>query len=391
MLKKQDIATDILGVIILSLLFINQFMFKAKARIGEKIGLTAKECLGANYTILLILTVLLLLLIFMKQNKESLNFLCGIIASFCFGLVVLFAGQAVNVVEVDNPSGRVSMSFGCYLYICLAYLIEVKCNEYITKSWKRFLVIMIGFIIVVFSFTTGQMDGLSVMKEYTTYQAQFMQYLQNHLSMSFKVVISGTIIGIPLGWVAFKREKVGRIISGILNIIESIPSLALICVMMFPLSWLSNQFPVLKDHGIAGVGATPVFCALFCYSLFQIVNSMYGALKVVGKQYIEAARGMGMTTLQIFKKVEFPIILPVIISGIRVSLTATILGVTIGSYIGYGGLGKFILQGLNGFAIDIVMLGTIPIMGMVFLFDFSLKKLVDFIALYRKYRGAVRV
>ena len=83
--------------------------------------------------------------------------------------------------------------------------------------------------------------------------------------------------------------------------------------------------------------------------------------------------------------------MPIIISGIRVSLTSTILGVTIGSYIGYGGLGKFILQGLNGFAIDIVMLGTLPIMGMVFLFDFILKKLVDFIEFYRKTKGVVNV
>ena len=118
---------------------------------------------------------------------------------------------------------------------------------------------------------------------------------------------------------------------------------------------------------------------------------MYGALKVVNSQYIEAARGMGMTARQIFQKVEIPIILPVVISGIRVSLTATILGVTIGSYIGYGGLGKFILQGINGFAIDIVMLGTLPIMGLVFLFDFVLKKLVILVEVYRKSKGVVRV
>ena len=107
--------------------------------------------------------------------------------------------------------------------------------------------------------------------------------------------------------------------------------------------------------------------------------------------HVDAAKGMGMTTIQIFTKVELPIILPVILSGIRVSLTATILGVTIGSYIGYGGLGKFILQGLNGFAIDIVMLGTIPIMGMVLLFDFTLKKVVLIIEMFRKAKGAVKI
>ena len=390
MVKRQDIATDILGLLMLLLLFLNQFMFQAAARIGAKEGLKASECLGANYGILVGLTVLALLLIILKGDKENLNFLCGIIVSVCLGCVVLFAGQAANVVELPE-GGRISMSLGCYLYIVLAYLAEVKCNEYITKQWKRFVVIAIGLIIIAVSFATGQMNGLSVMKEYASYQDQFWEYFRNHIRMAFQVVVSGIIVGVPLGWLAYKKVKAGRVINGILSTIESIPSLALICVMMLPLSWISNQFPVLKEHGIAGVGATPVFCALFCYALFQIVNSMYGALKVVNSQYIEAARGMGMTARQIFQKVEIPIILPVVISGIRVSLTATILGVTIGSYIGYGGLGKFILQGINGFAIDIVMLGTLPIMGLVFLFDFVLKKLVILVEVYRKSKGVVRV
>ena len=136
MLKRQDIATDILGLIMLLLLFVNQFMFKAKARIGEKDGMTAKECLGANYIILLGITVLLIVLIVLKGKHENLNFLTGIVASVCFGGVILFAGQAVNVVELTEASGRVSMSVGCYLYICLAYLVEVKCNEYIEKKCK---------------------------------------------------------------------------------------------------------------------------------------------------------------------------------------------------------------------------------------------------------------
>ncbi|MEZ3488203.1 MAG: ABC transporter permease [Lachnospiraceae bacterium] len=391
MLKKQDVAADLLALLLFSLLFLNQFMFKAAARVGEKEGLTAGECLGANYVILLVLTAALIVLVFLKADRENLNFLAGIVASACLGCAVLFAGQAVNVVEVASENGRVSMSVGCYLYIGLAYLIEVKCNEYIGKVWKRFLVIAVGFGIVAASFLTGQLDGLSVMKEYTTYQKQFAECFGNHIGMAFKVVVCGVVVGVPLGWYAYKHARAGKVISTILNTIESIPSLALICVMMFPLSFLSNRFPFLKDHGIAGVGATPVFCALFCYALFQIVNSMYGALKVVDKQYIDAARGMGMTVRQIFTKVELPIILPVIISGIRVSLTATVLGVTIGSYIGYGGLGKFILQGLNGFAIDIVMLGTLPIMGLVFLFDFVLKKLVVLIEIHRKAKGVVKV
>lgn len=391
MLKKQDIATNILCIILTAILFVDQFMFKAELRIGDKIGLNAKESLGSNYIIILALTFLLLILVIIKEDKENLNFISGMVASACLGCAVLFAGQAANVVELSSKSGRVSMSIGCYLYIVISYLVAAKCNEYIHKMWKRFIVIITGIVIAVISVAMGQLEGLSIVKEYMTYKPQFYEYFNNHISMAFKVVIAGVFIGIPLGWFAYKHSKVGKIISTILNTIESIPSLALICIMMFPLSAISNKFPILREYGISGVGATPVFCALFCYSLFQIVNSMYGALDVVDNEYIDVARGMGMTNIQIFVKVELPIILPIIISGIRVSLTATILGVTIGSYIGYGGLGKFILQGLNGFAIDLVMLGTLPIMGLVLLFDFSFKKIIDFIERYRKFKGVLKI
>ncbi|MEW9077158.1 ABC transporter permease [Terrisporobacter glycolicus] len=391
MLKKQDIATNLLCIILVAILFMNQFMFKAEQRIGDKIGLSAKECLGSNYMIILTLTFILLIVVIIKEDKENLNFISGMLASICLGCAVLFAGQAVNVVELSSASGRVSMSLGCYLYILLAYLVIAKCNENIHTTWKRFVVIITGIAISVISAAMGELDGLSIVKEYMVYKSQFYEYFSNHLSMSFKVVISGVFVGIPLGWFVYKNSKIGKVISAILNTIESIPSFALICIMMFPLSVISKIFPILREYGISGVGSTPVFCALFCYSLFQIVNSMYGALDIVDKEYINVARGMGMTTMQIFIKVELPIIFPIIISGIRVSLTATILGVTIGSYIGYGGLGKFILQGLNGFAIDLVMLGTLPIMGLVLLFDFCFRKLIDLIESYRKIKGAIKI
>lgn len=391
MLKKQDFATIILGIVLIILLFTNQFMFTAKSRIGEKIGLTAQNCFGENYIIILVLTILLCILIIFKQKNENLNFITGILASICFGLTILFAGQSVNVVKLSSSSARISMSIGCYSYLVLAYIIQVKCNEEINKTWKRFIVITLGILIATAAFFAGQLDGLSIFVEYYNRKSQFHKEFLNHITMSFSVVISGIIIGIPLGWITFKKEKIGNIISTILNGIESIPSLALICVMMFPLAFISNHVDFLRKLGFSGVGATPVFCALLFYSLFQIVNSMYGALKVFDKKYIEIAMGLGMTNNQIFTKVELPIILPIIISGIRVSLISTILGVTIGSYVGYGGLGMFILQGLNGFVIDIVLLGTLPIMAMVFAFDFLFKKLVDGIEYIRKVRGIINI
>lgn len=391
MFKKQDVATVILGIGLMVLLFTNQFMFQGAARVGAKIGMTAKECLGANYSIFLSMTIILMILILVKQNKEGLNFICGIWASVCFGLVVLFAGQAVHVVDLKTESARISMSIGCYAYLICIFLIEAKCSEYLKKKWKKILVTAIGLFITAWAFLSGQLDGLSVMIEYFNKQSQFQAELVKHLKMSIAVVVAGVIIGVPLGWIAYKKKRVGRVITSILNTLESIPSLALICAMMFPLAFISNHFKRLRMIGFSGVGATPVFFALLFYALFQIVNSMYGALKVVDKQYIEAARGMGMTNVQTFFKIEFPIILPVIISGIRVSLISTILGVTIGAYVGFGGLGMFILQGVTGFAIDIILLVTIPIMMMIFGFDFLLKELVVLIEYVRRTRGMVKI
>lgn len=391
MKKKYDIAVVILVVMMTIILFSNNFGFKAASRIGSKELISAKDFLGSYYPILIGITAVLLILVIMKKENEKLSFVAGILSSICFGLTILFSGLSNNSIKLPTSSGRISMSIGCYTYLLLAYLVCAKCNENIQKPWKRFAVLAIGILIAIISVSSGKLDGLSVMKEYSTYKLEFHNYFVNHIKMSFKVVIFGVIIGIPLGWIVFKYNSARKIITTVLNTIESIPSLALLSIMMIPLSIISNKFPVLKEYGISGVGETPVFCALFLYSLFYIVNSMYGALKTVDKRYIDVAKGMGMTTLQTFIKIELPIITPIIVSGIRVSMTGTILGITIGSYIGFGGLGKYILQGLNGFAIDIVMLGTIPVMVMVLFFDFIFKSIIVIIDDYRKIKGRVKI
>lgn len=391
MLKKHDVATIVLGMILVVLLFTDQFMYMGESRVGAKHGLRAGECMGANYPIFLGLTIVLLIFILIKKENEILNFVTGMLASVCFGLAILFVGQAANVVELPSDKSRISISIGCYAYLVLVYIIEVKCNEYLKKGWQKFLVIGLGIIFGALVLVTGQLDGLSIMIEYYSRYRKFHDEFLAHIHMVLKVVLWGILLGVPLGWISFKKERVGKIISTILSTLESIPTIALICVLMFPLAFLNNTFPALKALGISGVGETPVFCALLCYALFQIVNSMYGALKVIDKRYIEIGYGMGMTTFQIFMKIELPLILPVLVSGIRVALISTILGTTIGAYAGYGGLGTFIIAGSRGFAIDLILLATLPIMAMIFFFDFILKKLANSFEYIRQAKGRVKV
>lgn len=391
MKRKQDIANIVMGITAIIVLFINNFMIVSESRVGKKIGISAGNSLGSNFIPLVIMTIIIMVLILKKGESEKLNFITGLIASITFGLVVLFAGQSTNVIESTSSNFRISMGVGFYLFLVCMYAIEVKCNQFIQKEWKKYLIIGTGLVLTVVWIKLGQLDGLSIMIEYYSRQVQFHKEFLNHIKISLSVVICGAIIGIPLGCLAFKKKTLGKFITSILNIIESIPSLALICALMLPLALVSNKVLFLQKIGFSGIGATPVFFALLFYSLFQIVHSMYGALKVVDKQYIESARAMGMSGISIFIKIELPIILPVIISGIRVSLIQTISGATVGAYAGFGGLGMFILAGNSGFAIDLILLGTIPIMGLIFTFDFLLKLLVDILENIRKHRGMVEV
>ena len=209
--------------------------------------------------------------------------------------------------------------------------------------------------------------------------------------MVVRVIISAIVIGIPLGWIGHKNNKIRSMVSAILNTIESIPSIAFIFLLIYPLSYLNRQLPFAEALGISGLGAAPVFVALLFYALFQIVNTMYGALDSIDDHYIEVGQGMGMTKQQIFWKVELPLILPVMISGIRLSLTITIAGTALGAFAGYGGLGSFILAGSKGFAIDQILLGTFPILFMILISDALLRALTSLIIMINRKGGQVHI
>ncbi len=376
-----------MALLALTSLFHRSFLFKGSARIGKRVPLSAPESLGIYFYILLFLTILLLVFIFLKNKRPFFNYIAVLIASLCFALVIIFSGLSIQNIGLNEEFTRCSMSIGSYLYLTFIFLAKIKCADSISSKGFVIFSTALSMLLISIAFVLGLLDDLSIFVEYKNRKQQFHQELLNHLNMSVKVVLTGILLGIPLGWIAYYKHKTGRIILSILNTLESIPALALICVIMFPLAFLSNRFSVLQSMGISGVGATPVFLALLCYSLFQIVHSVYGALGVIDKKYIEIAQGMGMTKMQIFFQIEIPIIFPIIISGIRVSLVSSILGVTIGAYVGFGGLGMFILQGITGFAIDLVLLVTFPIMFMIFFFDFLLEGSVVLLTKIREYRG----
>lgn len=386
MLKKKDIVSFTMCIFALISLIIPFFIITRENRIARRVWVSAKASLGINYWVLLAMMAILFILVLIKSCNSTLNFITGLWASVIFAFTIYFVALSANVLDIKTDNFRITFGLGTYLIFISMYGVEIKCNEYLKAKWKKYLVYFTGFIILTVLGLLGCLDELSVMKEFYSRYSQWAQELQNHLMMSLKVVVMSILLGLPLGYISYRYKSVGSVLTSVLNVIESIPSLAMICLLMVPLSIISNKYPFMNKLGISGFGECPIFFALLFYGLFQIIHSMYGALKMVNGDYIETARAMGMTDKTIFLKVQVPLVLPVIISGIRITIIQTIEGVTIGALAGYGGLGMFIYQGG-----DTLLLGTIPVMIMIFIFDYGFKKIVTISEIVNRKRRMVRL
>lgn len=175
-------------------------------------------------------------------------------------------------------------------------------------------------------------------------QAEILNQTVEHIGLTFVSLLIAVIIGIPIGLLATRYEKVSGTVLGAVGVIQTIPSIALLGFML----------PLL------GIGALPAITALFLYALLPIVRNTYSGIREVESSVRESARGMGMTDGQILRKVELPLASPVIFAGIR---TATVINVgvaTLCALIGAGGLGEYIFRGIALNNSIMIMAGALP-------------------------------
>lgn len=376
MKKKVDIAAFAMGLLALLSLFIKSFIIVLENRISKMQHIAGMSVLGSYFWIMVVAVLILLVLIVWKGEDEKRNFIAGLFASVCMGGTMFFMGLATNIQMEGRPiTYRVTFGVSVYLMLLAFYGVIVKCNGKIQSNWKKNVSVFLGIGIIVLLFASGWMNKLSIMTEFFTRKEKFIECLIQHVNISAIVMIVSLIIGIPLGYLCYRYKTVDFIVMGFLNIVRSIPSIALIMVMVTPLSML-KKIPFLAAMGVGAFGFAPVFCALLLYALFQIVNSMSGALKTIDPNLIKTAKAMGMTSSMIMYKVQIPLILPVVISGVRVAIISTFTAASLGSMVGFGGLGTFIRMGSGGaVALDMILLGAVPIMIMIFIADFIFTKL----------------
>jgi len=175
-----------------------------------------------------------------------------------------------------------------------------------------------------------------------------------HLVMVFWPVVIGTFIGVSLG-VLVTRPGFSRLslpIIGSASIGQSLPSLAVIAIIaILPISFLGFKF---------GFNFPTVIIALLIYGLLPILRNSYAGVRNIDPAVIEASLGMGMTRLQIFRKIELPLAVPVIITGIRISVVVTVGTAILAVLVGGKGLGVITFAGVFAREPLMIIQGTAP-------------------------------
>lgn len=180
-----------------------------------------------------------------------------------------------------------------------------------------------------------------------------MSFVWEHLYLVSVAFVFTSTFGLLLGIISYLVKPIRPIILWIVDIMQTIPVLALLGIIML----------------IFGASSTTVIIGLVLYSLLPVVRNTYVGLSVIDPSMKEAAIGMGMTKMQRLVKVELPLSFPIIFTGFRIALVTSIGIAVFGAFVGGGGLGSTINRAILIQDMDTIIQATLTLMGMAVLFD----------------------
>lgn len=172
-----------------------------------------------------------------------------------------------------------------------------------------------------------------------------LEYTLQHIVMSFVAVVVAVVFTVPLAtyMTKMRSNKIKNIIFNIANVFQTIPTIAMFALMV----------PFL------GIGFKPAVVALFLYALLPLLRNTYTGMKSIDPTILEAAKGMGFSSLQRIVKVEVPLALPYIMSGVRMTTVYIISWTTLAAVVGAGGLGSLVISGIGFNDKHMIFTGTI--------------------------------
>lgn len=293
---------------------------------------------------------------------------------FAAGLVWLAGHHAAQLAATAAPAARTSFGAGFWVMEAAALLAALDGVRRLGLNPPlRIAVGGAAALLMALPLAGGHLDQLSILKEYANRRDVFADAIVRHGIIVAASLVPTLLVGVPLGVLAQRRRTVGRLVFPVLNVVQTIPSIALFGLLLAPLSALSAVWPGL---GISGVGLAPAVIALTLYSLLPIVRNTAAGLDGVPEPVRQAAHGMGMTGSQVFLRVDVPLALPVFLSGLRITLVQAVGLAAVAALIGAGGLGAIMFQGLFANALDLVLLGAVPVILLAVAVDAALRLVV---------------
>lgn len=313
----------------------------------------------------------LLLFVLSFVSGKSGNILTLVISQLLVIAALVTVGTtATYLAQTGSTLARTSLGSGFWLGLGFMLLAASDAIRRITRQmlWRWVLHAQL-FVMPIVLLLSGTFNDLSLLKEYANRQDVFNDALAQHLTILFGTVIPALFLGVPLGvWCSFSNSRQGSVFA-VLNIIQTIPSVALFGLLIAPLAGLVKHFPWLSSLGVAGTGLTPALIALVLYALLPLVRGVVAGLNQVPVNVLESARAMGMSARQRFISVQLPLALPVFLRSLRVVMIQTVGMAVIAALIGAGGFGALVFQGLLSSAVDLVLLGVIPVVVLAVLID----------------------
>jgi osmoprotectant transport system permease protein len=309
------------------------------------------------------------------RPSRPLHCSVGGLAAVLLILVLAAAGHAASILALSaKPASRISLGPAFWTLGACAVLAVIDALQRLAAGIASCVLVAIGIVSgVVLLAAAGIFDALSIAREYESRHQVFADALLRHITLVGASVGAALTIGFPLGVAEARSLRLQGPLFAILNILQTIPSIALFGLLIVPLSGLAAAVPQLAAFGIGGIGVTPAIIALVLYALLPVVRNTSAGLAGVDTAAIEAGRGMGLTKRQIFWQLELPLALPVLLAGLRIVTVQSIGLAVVAALIGAGGLGTFVFEGLGQYAVDLVLLGALPAIFLALAADFMLQ------------------
>jgi osmoprotectant transport system permease protein len=353
------------------------FVTYAPNRLVSGRPITLWEATSLPVTAAIVVFGALLLVLCFAAPSQTVHYAEAGLAAALLLLVMTGAGEAAgNLMLGAKPAVRISLGAAFWILASCAALAVIDALQRVGAGPMAQLSAVVAISAGTMALAAvGTFEGLSIAREYATRRQLFADALLRHVGLVAGSVGPALALGFPLGIAAARKPRLQGPLFAVLNLLQTIPSIALFGLLIAPLAALAKAVPSLAALGVGGIGVAPAIVALVLYALLPVVRNTTAGLADVDAAVVEAGRGMGLTQGQIFRQVELPLALPVLLAGLRIVIVQAIGLAVVAALIGAGGLGTFVFEGLGQYAVDLVLLGALPAILLALAADFALQTL----------------